>query len=151
MFIKKTKPFILTFLIILVTLCYVSANDDHILSNKSILVDYLESGRDGIFKIFQIVENYIIKLHITVQKDLGMDYPFDIVFFFLLGVFIYYLKSLFTLQKDFIYNSFEQPDLTDMMNNVQYTINKLEIQRNIKFDQAEVGITYNEYLVQSRF
>jgi hypothetical protein len=127
MFIKKTKPFILAFLIILVTLCYVSANDDQTQSNKSKLQDYLVSGRDRIFKLFEILENYIIKLHVTVQKDLGMDYPFDIVFFFLLGVFIYYLKSLFTFQKDFIYNSFEQPDLTDMMNNVQYTINKLEI------------------------
>jgi hypothetical protein len=126
MLIPLRKPFIL--IVIFVSLCIVSANDSqdnkeyNSNPNKGQVLDYLESGREKIFHWFEKGENYFINVHNIVVKDLGMQYPFDLVFFFFMGFFIYYLKSLFTLQNDFIYNSFQQPDLTDIINNVQYFI-----------------------------
>jgi hypothetical protein len=82
------------------------------------LVQYLEKCQNFIFNIFCNVEYCLINFHKFVVNELELGYPLDLLFFMLLGTFFFYIKSSFSLRKEYIYNHYEQPDLSLLLNSV---------------------------------
>lgn len=75
--------------------------------------------KEYIFKFFIGSENYLIKFHQYLLKDMNVEYPFDLVIFTLVGMLIFYVFSKFNLKKEFVYNQPDQPDLNTLINNVR--------------------------------
>jgi len=83
------------------------------------LLQYFKICRNLIFNIFKKSEDYFIKFHSFLVADIELQYPFDLVFFFMLGLLLFYTKSCFSFKREYIYNSIDQQDLTYLLNNVK--------------------------------
>ena len=124
---KFRKFFISTLIIILcLNLIYTQDNinntDDSLINTgkqdlKSKLINYMKASRNYVFNIFEGAENYIIRLHQYIVKDLNVEYPFDLILFSGFGFLAYFFTTLLKFKKDYVYNYPDQPDLASLLNN----------------------------------
>ncbi len=84
--------------------------------NKAL--EYLTTARDFFINIIINGENYLIQFHQYILKDLTVEYPFDLLIFSGIGMLLFYITTLLSFKKEFVYNHPDQPDLASLLNNV---------------------------------
>jgi hypothetical protein len=87
-------------------------------NNPNKALEYLTIARDFFINIIINGENYLIQFHQYILKDLTVEYPFDLIIFSGIGMLLFYISTLLSFKKEFVYNHPDQPDLASLLNNV---------------------------------